>query len=221
MTTMMAEPARKVATHEQRITSVADIVRGRLPSYGKRPAIRYDDGNTYQTLNFIDYVGNIGRALQVVNSVESQQQIICTFVQNRPEWDMLALASLYTGNILFPLDTKMNDKELTHLLMQSPPDVVLVSPSSRGRMNVILKQLGISARILIADLYSVFEDTHAPTIGDLRDHEQRLSSLPFPRPPGRHRRSLQERPASPGSECSRRRRAARRRGRSGPPTRRA
>ena len=121
MTTMMAEPTRKVATHEQHITSVADIVRDRLPSYGKRPAIRYDDGNTYQTLNFMDYVGNIGRALQAVNTGETQQQIICTFVQNRPEWDMLALASLYTGNILFPLDTKMNDNELTHLLMQSPP----------------------------------------------------------------------------------------------------
>ena len=184
MTTMMTEPTRKVATHEQHITSVADIVRDRLPSYGKRPAIRYDDGNTYQTLNFMDYVGNIGRALQAVNTGETQQQIICTFVQNRPEWDMLALASLYTGNILFPLDTKMNDKELTHLLMQSPPDVVLVSPASRSRMNVILKQLGISARILIADLYSVFEDTDAPTIGDLEDHEQRLSSLPFPKDAG-------------------------------------
>ncbi len=84
MTTRMAEPARKEATHEPRITSVADIVRDRLPSHGKRPAIRYDDGNTYQTLDFMDYVGNIGRALQVVNTAKSQQ-IICTFVQNRPE----------------------------------------------------------------------------------------------------------------------------------------
>ncbi len=128
----------------------------------------------------MDYVGNIGRALQVVVALPSKQQIICTFVQNRPEWDMLALASLYTGNILFPLDTKMHDEEVAHLLMLSPPDVVLVSPASRNRMKRILSKLGLSSRILIADLYRVFEDNDAPTIGALEDHEQRLSSLPFP-----------------------------------------
>ena len=63
-----------------------------------------------------------------------QQQVICTFVMNRPEWDMVALASLYTGNVLFPLDTKMHDAEVKHLLLLSPPDIVLVSPASRLRM---------------------------------------------------------------------------------------
>jgi long-chain acyl-CoA synthetase len=165
---------------ERHIGSVADIVRARLPSYGRQPAIRYDDGSSYKTLSFMDVLNNIRRAVQVFAATEPRQHIVCTFVKNRPEWDMLALASIHTGNILFPLDTKMHDAELAHLLQQSPPDMVLVSPASRLRMKGVLKQLGLRPRILIADLYRVFEDSDAPSMGYLEDHEQRMSSLPFP-----------------------------------------
>ena len=124
MTTLPAS-ALAVSANGPHITSVADIVRDRLPAQGKRPAIRYDDGDTYRTLNYLDYLDNVRRAIQVLHTAEAKQQIVCTFVKNRPEWDMLALATVYTGNILFPLDTKMNDAELAHLLELSPPDVVL------------------------------------------------------------------------------------------------
>jgi long-chain acyl-CoA synthetase len=179
--TTLAKPVRKGSVGRQSIASVADIVRDRLPASERRPAIRYDDGSAYQTVDFVEYVGNIRRALQVVSSDDSEeQQVICTFVKNRPEWDMVALASLYSGNILFPLDTKMHDAELRHLLTMNPPHVVLVSPTSRLRMKGILHALGLSPRVLIADLYRVYEDSDAPTIGDLDDSEQRLSTVSFP-----------------------------------------
>lgn len=161
------------------IGSVAEIIRDRLPAYGRHPAIRYDDGTTYRTLTFAEYVDNVKRVLRLFATGESRQAVVCTFVKNRPEWDMLALASLYTGNILFPLDTKMHDAELAHLLRLSPPDIVLVSPSSRIRMKVLLKQLDLDPLILIADLYRVFEDSDAPSVGYLDDWEQRMSSLPY------------------------------------------
>jgi long-chain acyl-CoA synthetase len=166
--------------HRGALASVADIVRLRLPRFGNRPAIRYDDGCGYRTVTFSDYVGNIARALQVLGAHPDHQEVVCTFVQNRPEWDMVALTTFYTGNVLFPLDTKMHDGEVEHLLRQSPPDVVLVSPATRARMKGILSRLGLSARILIADLYRVWEDREAPTLRDLESHEQRLSCVPFP-----------------------------------------
>ncbi|HEX9727016.1 MAG TPA: AMP-binding protein [Gemmatimonadales bacterium] len=161
-----------------RVTSVADIIRDRLPSYGTRPAVRYDDGTGYRTLDYASYVANVRRALQAVDRDEARQRIVCTFVKNRPEWDMVALASLYSGNILFPLDTKMEDGELVHLLEHSPPDVVLVSPASRGRLNAILASLGMTPEVLIADLYDVFEDVDAPAVGALHARERRMSALP-------------------------------------------
>lgn len=180
MMTTQLRAAPPGAQNARSLASVADIVRGRLPSFGKQPAVRYDDGATYKTLTFSEYAINVRRALQLFPASEGRQQVVCTFVKNRPEWDMLALASLYTGNILFPLDTKMHDAELAHLLKQSPPDVVLVSAASRLRMKSILKQLDIAPQFLIADLYRVFEDSDAPSVGYLDDSEQRMSSLPFP-----------------------------------------
>jgi long-chain acyl-CoA synthetase len=162
------------------IASVADIVRERLASFGTRPAIRYDDGGTYRTLSYADYLGNVARGIEVLGPPGAGQTVVCTFVRNRPEWDMMALATFYTGNVLFPLDTKMHDKEVAHLLLQSPPDLVLVSPASRARMKAILAAARLSPRVVIADLYHVWEDRDAPTIRTLDEHERCLSSFPFP-----------------------------------------
>jgi long-subunit acyl-CoA synthetase (AMP-forming) len=109
-----------------------------------------------------------------------RQQVISTFVQNRPEWDMLALATLYTGNILFPLDTKMNDDGLAHLLAHSPPDVVLVSRASRARMKGVLERCGFTPTVVIADLYDVFEDRSAGPVDPFGPGEIAFSSVPQP-----------------------------------------
>ena len=169
-----------VADRAPTIGSVAEIVRDRLPTFGERPAIRYDDGHAYRTLSFLEYVSNVERALGLFDPSDEEQRVVCTFVMNRPEWDMVALATLYSGNILFPLDTKMYNAEVKHLLSKSPPDVVLVSPTTRGRMKDILCGLGLSPEIVIADVYSVFEDAQTAPLGRLDNSERRLSTLPFP-----------------------------------------
>ncbi len=162
------------------VSSVADIVQSLLPGFGNRPAIRYDDGTTYRTVGYLEYVGNIHRALRLFQADDDAQRVVCTFVQNRPEWDMMALSAIHSGNILFPLDSKMFDEEVKHLLRLSAPDVVLVSLATRNRMNGFLAELGLSPKVLIADLYPVFEDVGAPPIRRLGEHELRLSELPFP-----------------------------------------
>ena len=179
MTAMLASN-RSDNRRDQQISSIADIIRNRLSSFGNRTAIRYVDGSTYKTVNFMEYVGNIDRTLRLFLPPSENQYVVCTFVMNRPEWDMVALATLYSGNILFPLDTKMFDAEVKHLLEKSTPDFVLVSLTTRNRMKGYLKELGLSPKILIADMYGVFEDAQAPPIGQLEDHEERLSALPFP-----------------------------------------
>jgi long-chain acyl-CoA synthetase len=184
MNSATARPATRAgATRTARAAdhpSIEDIVRRRLPSFGARPAIRYDDGRGYRTLTFVDYVANLRRALELFGPTAGEPEVVCTFVKNRPEWDMVALAALYSGRILFPLDTKLNDVELRHILTQARPDRVLVSAASRGRMKGILRQLGIPAQLVVADLYPVFEDVDAPPLGTPEEGEVRLSDVPFP-----------------------------------------
>jgi long-chain acyl-CoA synthetase len=167
---VMTQPTR-------RIDSVAEIVQDCIRSFGQRPAIRYDAGCGYPAIGFDEYAANVARALQVITETASAQ-VICTFVQNRPEWDMVALACLYTGNILFPLDTKMDDDELEHLLAISPPDVVLVSRASRSRMQALLRRLELAPRLLLADLYPTLEDAGAPPVECVQPDELRLSDVP-------------------------------------------
>ena len=75
MNTTIATVEQNTVNRNEAIESVADIVRQRLPSFGLRSAIRYDDGDTYRSLNYQDYVGNIARALRAFDSDRQKQQV--------------------------------------------------------------------------------------------------------------------------------------------------
>jgi long-chain acyl-CoA synthetase len=145
------------------ISSIADIIREKMPEYAKakRTAIRYDDGEKYRVLAFDEYLANIRTMACFLAEKAGTQKVVATFCLNRPEWDMTALATLYTGNILFPLDTKMNEVELKHLLSADPPDFLVSSRLQKERISSILLELGIKARLIVTDLYDVFEDRMA------------------------------------------------------------
>ena len=140
------------------ISSVAEIVDHQLPAYGKRDAIRFDTGKTYTTLTFDKYLAYLQMMIRWFQVNELENKVIATFCKNRLEWDMTAMSTFYTANTLFPLDTKMNEVELLHLLSMNPPDYILVSPVQLKRMRGLLKQLKLKTIILVADLMTVFEE---------------------------------------------------------------
>ena len=182
MTDTRSEQRPKAASLTN-LSSVAEILDVWLPGYGRRTAIRFDNGSGYSSLDYGAYLHNAHRMIACFSDRNAnRQQVIATFVKNRPEWDMTALASLYTGNILFPLDTTMNADELRHLLRASPPDQVLVSAAQRARIKGLLAELGLRPKILIADLYETFEDQGVDLPRDLEEHETMMSSIPDPLP---------------------------------------
>ena len=148
------------ASHQvlKTVSSVAEIVDERVPKYGARTVIRYDNGFTYESVGGDEYQENIRRFIGFLNSESASRKVVATLTKNRPEWDMAALASLYTANILSPLDTKMNDDELRHLLKNNPPDYFVVSVKHIERVRKLLDELGQKPTVLAADLYPVFED---------------------------------------------------------------
>lgn len=158
------------------ISSVAEIVDQQLPAYGNRAAIRFDTGDTYDTLSFDDYRSYLQAMIRWFQARNMESKVVATFSKNRLEWDMTAMATFYTANTLFPLDTKMNDTELLHLLSLNPPDYILVSRTQLDRIRLLLKQLEIKSVILIADLFTVFEDINFNEF-DRQENETSLRQL--------------------------------------------
>lgn len=165
---------------EDKLQSVAEIVDRLLPSFGTRPAIRYDDGHTYVTLRFDEYLANVRRMISFFGRNGDVPRVVATFVKNRPEWDMVALATFYSGCILFPLDTNFNDVELRQLLGTSPPDYVLVGRSHLNRLRRILEEIGQQPKFLLADAYCVQADEGAPLLEVSDVNLIRMSELPHP-----------------------------------------
>jgi long-chain acyl-CoA synthetase len=175
---VFAGTKRRTAALREELHSVAELVTVRLPRHGKRTAIRFDNGRGYSSLTFDEYLRNAHRMISWFVNQGAEQRIVATFTKNRPEWDMIALSAIHTGNVLFPLDTTMNDAEVEHLLRLSPPDYLLVSRPQRERIGRILAGLGIRPLVLVADLHDVFEDACAGVPDDLDENEIPMSSIP-------------------------------------------
>lgn len=152
------------------IRSIADIVDGRVNTFKHRPAIRYDTGTTYGTVCFDAYLGHLHATIRAIKARNLEQKVFATLCNNRLEWDVTALAVFYTANILFPLDTKLNDTDLKHVLSINPPEYFLVSLAQIKRLRSILDELSITAHVFVADLCPVFEDEHVPSV-ELRQGE--------------------------------------------------
>ncbi len=140
------------------ITSVDDIVDHQLLSYGNRPAIRFDTGKCYETITFDEYQRYIKTMIAFFQDEGVEQKVVSTLCKNRIEWDMTAFGAFYTGNIIFPLDTKTNAVELEHLLKLCEPDYILVSYAQLKRFRDIRQRLNFTTKIIVADLIPVFED---------------------------------------------------------------
>ncbi len=140
------------------IESVADIVDHHLTAYGNNSAIRFDTGETYHPVDFADYAIHLKAMIRFFMAEKIEGKVIATFCKNRIEWDMVAMATFYTANTIFPLDTKTNEVELTHLLKLNPPDYMLVSRVQLARVEKLFNELGITPKLLIADYIDVFED---------------------------------------------------------------
>ncbi len=176
--TMLSNPKTSTPVKPGALSSLADVVDRCFPQHKRRTAIRVDNGDGYTDVSFDAYLLNARRMIAFFQSERAEQKVVATFTKNRPEWDMTALAAFYTGNIVFPLDTTMNGEEIRHLLRQCPPDYLLVSRAQRERVHAILAELGLRPRVLVADLYRVFEDAGANDPDALAENETRMSTLP-------------------------------------------
>ena len=141
-----------------KIENLADIINKLLPQYWDKVAIRYDKGDLYKATTYADYLEYIRRCISYFKGESAEGKVIATLCKNRIEWDMVALSSFYTANILFPIDAKTNPVEFSHLLSITRPDYILLSWVNLPRFREVKKQFALDTCILIADVEEVFED---------------------------------------------------------------
>jgi len=141
-----------------RIDSISDVVDLCFDAYASRPAIVHDTGAGYEKIHFGEYAHAVKAMVRFLQARPGSGKVLGTFCKNRFEWDVYAHASFYTANRLFPIDTKINDVEMLHILGISQLDTVLVSMGQYARLKDVCDQAGQSPLFVIADLLVTFED---------------------------------------------------------------
>ncbi len=158
----MCTPDQTGATAPRGLTSIADLLGSLLERHGDAVATRHDAGDRYVDTTYAEVLLNASALARWFLARPAPQQLVVTLCKNRPEWDMTALAAFHTANILCPLDITMNQAELEGLLSLRPPDVMLVSRAQLARARELQARLGFRAEIIVADLYSCYEDLGVP-----------------------------------------------------------
>ena len=158
------------------IDSLSDIINKLLPQYRDRVAIRYDKGDFYKATTYADYLTYIHAFIAYLMDDGTEGKVIATLCKNRLEWDMVALSSFYTANILFPIDPKTNPTELSHLLSVARPDFILVSWVNLQRFREVKRRLHLDTHIIIADMEAVFEDQATDPV-PLQENESLMSGI--------------------------------------------
>ncbi|MGD0679570.1 MAG: AMP-binding protein [Polyangiaceae bacterium] len=184
--TVNADAGATVASEsDDRIGSLADIVDERLVACGHRVAIRFDNGHLYDEVDFVAYHALVVQMIRYLQGEHAVQKVVATLSKNRIEWDVTAMASFYTANILFPIDTKFNSAEMELLLSLSNPDYALVSYAELERFRTIAKKLDLRTTVLVADIMECVEDAGAarPPLWD-NERSMKAAIAPYPRSQG-------------------------------------
>ncbi len=140
------------------LRSVADLLGHQLARHGGRVATRHDTGAGYADTTFAELRDRASALARWLGGRPAAQSVVLTLCKNRPEWDLTALATFHTANILCPLDTTANQEELDRLIGIRPPDLMLVSRAQLERARALQARLGFRAQVLVADLHTCFED---------------------------------------------------------------
>lgn len=175
----IASPSADAFKAHDHIGSVADIINEQLLTYGHRTAIHFDTGSLYDDVTFVDYQAQAARMVRYLKDQGAVQKVVATLCKNRLEWDITALATFHTANILFPLDPKFNPVEMEHLLSLSRPDYALVSYAQLERFRGLQAKLDLRTTVLVPDITSSFEDNGAPRV-PLRENEFAMKALLAP-----------------------------------------
>jgi len=106
-----------------------------LPEFGDRPAILTLRGDRELSLSYRELYAQIER---LTGALSAQQDIVAQRVAilapNRPEWVIACLAVVNAGAVAIPVDAKLDEESLEHVLADCEPSIIFASSDERDRI---------------------------------------------------------------------------------------
>ncbi|MCR9218859.1 MAG: AMP-binding protein [Alphaproteobacteria bacterium] len=110
-----------------------DVVAA-LPSFGERPAVLTLEGETVSSLSFAELAERVGRlsaGLRAQPGFAGAHAAI--LAPNGPDWIVACLAVIDAGGVAVPVDAKLDDESLAHVLADCAPRLIFAAGDAAER----------------------------------------------------------------------------------------
>jgi long-chain acyl-CoA synthetase len=107
--------------------TLQELIRG-LGKHGAKPALlsyRQDGRDTWSYADFSAAVFSLAAGLEEV--LEGDGKIVALFAGNSPEWTVTAMAAIYAGCVLLPVDRQADSATLEHIFNDSEARIVFTT----------------------------------------------------------------------------------------------
>ncbi len=110
-----------------RETNLASMIHERVAKYGERTAVRYKDGGAWKDTTWLDLGVQIDRAAAALLALGvGEQENVCLFAPNRPEWSAVDYAILSVRAVSVPIHATNTARQAKYILDETEARVVFV-----------------------------------------------------------------------------------------------
>lgn len=153
------------AAPQEYVKSVLDFMHQRSVKFADHVAMCIKDGDKWRELNYAD-LSNAARKLSsylIQNGVKPGDRV-ALLSESKPEWGIAFFGAIRAGAIVVPLDIKLTEAELTSILSDCTPNVVLCDSKHLQVIDAVRAKVSSIKHVYCVDPGSSSEH---PSIQDL------------------------------------------------------
>ena len=133
--------------------------------------------STFTYKAFVDEVRNMAVGLQT-QGVRKGDNIVF-FAPNSPAWIISALAVIYSGATVVPIDSQQSDEVLVHIIEDSSADWIFTDERGNKRLDKVLQKSGSDHRIVRLDKDDLADSWKSISTGSAASVVEESASAPI------------------------------------------
>ncbi|HEY9793962.1 MAG TPA: AMP-binding protein [Candidatus Obscuribacterales bacterium] len=139
-------------TQAQSATSVLDFIQERVEKFADRPALCIKEGGAWREMTYAELSAQAKNLSSYFIEVGIQSgDRVALLSEGKPEWGVAFFGAIRAGAIVVPLDVKLTEAELTNILSDCTPKVVLADSKHMPVVDALAKKVTSIKHILNID----------------------------------------------------------------------
>ncbi len=143
--------------------TIRDFLDNAVRNRADKAAQKFYSDNAWQTIDYAEFESRVVRASSLVRDlrVNPGTHVVALMLENCPEWEVIYLALVNVGYTVVPLDPKLKEREVHHILTDSDATAIVIGAKQKdviiGAVELGLPNLKVCVTVGKTDAFSLGE----------------------------------------------------------------